>query len=149
MKKQKAFTLIELLVVIAIIGLLASIVLASLGRARVKSQNSSVQATLSSLRSQAELYSSEQDLFVYDNLCADNKIQDMLTAMTDTNGEIPNCIALGNEFIVSINEAGTILDSSYCVDSSGFSGETSISSDEQDEPGNCQGRGGGVASGGE
>lgn len=54
--KNKGFTLIELLVVVAIIGILASVVLASLNSARTKGKDASAKASISSLRAQAEIY---------------------------------------------------------------------------------------------
>ncbi len=59
MKKysQGGFTLIELLVVIAIIGILSSVVLASLSTARNKAKDSKTQSQLSAMRAQALLYS--------------------------------------------------------------------------------------------
>jgi general secretion pathway protein G len=56
---QKAFTLVEILVVIAIIGLLATIVAASVSAARAKSRDSRRYAEVNTIQKGLELYYDE------------------------------------------------------------------------------------------
>ncbi len=59
--RSRGFTLIELLVVIAIIGLLASIILASLNSARAKGRDARRVADLHSIQTALELYYSDHN----------------------------------------------------------------------------------------
>ncbi|MBU4351268.1 prepilin-type N-terminal cleavage/methylation domain-containing protein [Candidatus Parcubacteria bacterium] len=62
--KKKGFTLIELLVVIAVIGLLASIVLVSMGGARKKARDSKRQADIRQIGTAMELYYSDAEAYL-------------------------------------------------------------------------------------
>ena len=56
MRNKKGFTLIELLVVVAIIGILSTVVLASLGRARASARDAKRKAEIQQIKTQLELY---------------------------------------------------------------------------------------------
>lgn len=69
MNLKKGFTLIELLVVVAIIGILASVVLASLNSARTKGTDAAIRSNLANARAQAELFY-DGNGNVYTGVCA-------------------------------------------------------------------------------
>ena len=89
--KSKGFTLIELLVVIAIIGLLSSVVLASLETARAKSRDASRFSSLISIRNALELFRSDNKAYPstggnWFGNCSDYKSY----GLTGPSGYIPN-----------------------------------------------------------
>ncbi|MFA6251911.1 MAG: prepilin-type N-terminal cleavage/methylation domain-containing protein [Candidatus Paceibacterota bacterium] len=54
--QNKGFTLIELLVVIAIIGILAGIIVVSMGTAQKQANDAKIQATMNQMRTAAQIY---------------------------------------------------------------------------------------------
>ncbi len=129
MNKNKGFTLIELLVVIAIIGILSSVVLASLSTARNKGKDAAVISQLAQMRSQAELYtgtraavalapcpaSGSATLFG----TANNGLGTLIAAVGTSGGTAAQCVDDGTNWAVS----ATLLDgaTTYCVNSAGQS----------------------------
>jgi prepilin-type N-terminal cleavage/methylation domain-containing protein len=149
MKSKKnlsnGFTLIELLVVIAVIGILASVVLASLANARQKGKEAKVQSQMASMRETAELYRSAHGS--YTSLCSQSKTDGLFQIVLETAQviapEISNvaagtgdpqqtqgnsravCHANSQKWVASVpfrlNSTGSTATAFWCVDSDGAS----------------------------
>jgi prepilin-type N-terminal cleavage/methylation domain-containing protein len=134
---RKGFTLIELLVVIAIIGILSSVVLASLNSARAKGGDAAVKANLSNMRAQAELfydtnsgYSSaslagtSSGCTTANTLFVDPTITSAITAITNASAA-PTCIVGGGTATTKSSawsmSAPLKTSGNWCVDSTGAS----------------------------
>jgi prepilin-type N-terminal cleavage/methylation domain-containing protein len=112
----RGFTLIELLVVIAIIGILASVVLASLNSARDKGADAAIKSSINNARAQAELHY-DNNSSSYATLCADGTIANIQTSVNNAGGTF-DCDASATAYrIISPLVASST--AYYCVDSTG------------------------------
>ena len=143
---QRGFTLIELLVVIAIIGILSSVVLASLNTARNKGADAAIKGDLAGVRSSAEvLYDTLGNKYgpssgnTVSGACsrtdastiyADSNIQAALAHALSSNGGtagVCNIAANGSAYVISMPlkstnlVSGTSATDYWCVDSAGTS----------------------------
>ncbi len=130
--KRKGFTLIELLVVIAIIGILASIVMVSMGGARTKAKDARIKGDLAQVRSIAELIY-DTDGYSYGALCASSTSLTVSGDRTDDLDELANviqddivaqggsvtCATTATTYCVEV-DLQTTGAGYYCVDSTGF-----------------------------
>jgi prepilin-type N-terminal cleavage/methylation domain-containing protein len=123
MNYKKGFTLIELLVVVAIIGILASVVLASLNSARSKGKDASAKASMSSMRAQAELNVDAGGNYPA-TLCSD-ELDNLIDAVTTQLPTAPDCDIPSASPYDEWAVGATLNDGTFfCVDSTGYAGET-------------------------
>lgn len=121
---QRGFTLIELLVVVAIIGILSSVVIASLNDARGKGNIAAIKQNLTGIRTQAEIFYS--DAFSFDGVCDNDAIVRSARTQADTlngSGSV-SCNDDVSGWAVAADLPGG---GAFCVDGSGR-GRTTVGS---------------------
>ena len=113
---KRGFTLIELLVVIAIIGILATIVLVSVNKARTKAKDTAIRAALEQLRLAAEMYYDDHGSS-YTGFDSSTEYTNIKNSISNNGGTLTcNISGDGSAYCASSPLPGG---GSQCVDSTG------------------------------
>jgi len=107
LRERDGFTLIELLVVVAIIGILSSVVLASLGGAREGARDSRRQSDMDQLQTALELYANENGSYDLSEQGASSTDQSALSP--DHIQTVPTDPSTDEEYPVKTSQDG------YCI----------------------------------
>lgn len=142
-KTNKGFTLIELLVVIAIIGILSSVVLASLSSARNRGKDAAVKSGMASARVQVEIlanggaYSdwcnaviastSPGALIAGPSLTPDPTLANIIANITANNSTGIACTLGASGNTIALSAVLPTNTGSWCVDSSGYNTDGTLS----------------------
>lgn len=131
--KKTGFSLIELLIVITIIGVLSSIILNTLSDSRARAYNSKIKQQLSSFRTAAEIYFTNQEPSGYGPATLDCGAE-MFGNVDAANGTPGLYIAPGNlpDFSTPVCQSSNTAyavkaplysgNEYWCIDNKGFSG---------------------------
>lgn len=120
LKNNRGFSLVELLIVITIVGMLATIILTNLSNSRERAYDSKIKQQLSSFRTSAEIYFTNQMPNGYGPVsvsCSTGIFNDV----DETNGSPGLYIAAGNIPDFSTVVCGSS-DSEYAIKATLYSG---------------------------
>ncbi len=135
---SRGFTLIELLVVIAIIGILSSVVMPALSKAREKGRVVSIKSSISSMKTEAGIGVDGSGTF-NDGLCAGlvtGSLGNLDAAVAENGATLRSCAQDTDSGTrpSAWGYAATLPDGSYyCADSAGYSGEITVTPDVEIE----------------